>query len=90
MKSLAMSALGYFKEHCFHKISEQLRRAIIEQITKDRDGELVNQEDLKGSILVFVQVGFNNADIVKEEDNFVWRGDKNLQIYENEFEIFLI
>ena len=35
-------------------------------------------------------MGLNNADIVKEEDDYVWRGDKNLAIYENEFEKFLI
>jgi len=36
-------------------------------------------------------MGFNNADIVKEEsDEYVWRGDRNIQIYENEFERYLI
>ena len=32
-------------------------------------------------------MGLNNADIVKvEDDSQVWKGDKNLQTYENEFE----
>ena len=35
-------------------------------------------------------MGFNNANIVKEEDEYVWRGDKNLHIYESEFEKYLI
>ena len=35
-------------------------------------------------------MGFNNANIEKEEDEYVWRGDKNLQIYESEFEKYLI
>ena len=35
-------------------------------------------------------MGFNNVDIMKEEDEFIWRGDKNLHIYENEFERYLI
>ena len=35
-------------------------------------------------------MGFNNVDILKEEDEFIWRGDKNLHIYENEFEKYLI
>ena len=35
-------------------------------------------------------MGFNNVDILKEEDEFIWRGDKNLHIYENEFERYLI
>ena len=85
-----MSALGFFKEHCFTRLAENLRRAILEQISKDRDGELVNLEALKGCILIFVQMGFNNANIEKEEDEYVWRGDKNLHIYESDFEKFLI
>lgn len=35
-------------------------------------------------------MGFHNADIIKEDDDYVWRGDKNLHIYENEFEKFFI
>ena len=54
MKSLAMSALGFFKDNCFGRLTESLRKAILDQITRDRDGELVNLEDLKGCILVFV------------------------------------
>ena len=35
-------------------------------------------------------MGFSNANIVKEEDEYVWRGDKNLHIYEREFEAHLL
>jgi hypothetical protein len=31
-------------------------------------------------------MGFQNADIVKQDDDYVWKGDKNLAIYENDFE----
>ena len=33
---------------------------------------------------------YSNAYIEKEEDEYVWRGDKNLRIYESEFEDHLI
>lgn len=46
---------------------------------------------LKKCIEVFVNMGLNNADIVKiEDDSQVWKGDKNPQTYEHEFEKFLL
>mmetsp|Transcript_8827 Transcript_8827/g.6565 ORF Transcript_8827/g.6565 Transcript_8827/m.6565 type:complete len:90 (+) Transcript_8827:551-820(+) len=35
-------------------------------------------------------MGFLNADIIKQDDDYVWKGDKNLSIYETQFEKFLI
>lgn len=34
--------------------------------------------------------GFKNADIIKLGDDYVWKGDKNLEIYEKNFEKPLI
>jgi hypothetical protein len=31
-------------------------------------------------------MGFINADIIKQDDDYVWKGDKNLTIYETQFE----
>lgn len=90
MKTLAMSALTFFKENCFQKLIEPLRNALISQISKDRDGEYVDWALLKKCIQIYVHMGFNNADIAKEEEDYVWRGDKNLAIYESEFEKHLL
>jgi len=35
-------------------------------------------------------MGFITADIVKQDDDYVWKGEKNLLIYEKNFEDFLI
>ena len=35
-------------------------------------------------------MGFITADIVKQDDDYVWKGEKNLSIYESQFEKFLI
>lgn len=35
-------------------------------------------------------MGINNADIKKEDDEYVWSGDKNLSVYETEFEKYLL
>lgn len=86
-----MSALAFFKEHCFTKLIEHLRGALLNLITKDRDGQHVDWTLLKNCIAVFVHMGLNNADIVKVEDDAqIWKGDKNLQVYETEFEKHLL
>ena len=69
MKSLAMSALTYFKDNCFSKQIESLRGALLHLISKDRDGQQVDWTLLKKCIEVFVNMGLNNADIVKIEDD---------------------
>ena len=45
---------------------------------------------MKNCIQAFVQMGFITADIVKVDDDYVWKGEKNLSIYEKNFEDFLI
>ena len=90
MQTLATSALLFFKEKCFMIIHEQLRTALLNQITKDRDGEKVDYDLLKSCIQTFVQMGFITADIVKQDDDYVWKGEKNLNIYEQNFETHLI
>jgi hypothetical protein len=32
---------------------------------------------IKSSIYTFVEMGFIQGDIVKQDDEFVWKGDKN-------------
>lgn len=81
-----MSSLTFFKDKCFSELAELLRNALLDQITKDRDGQHVDWNLLKSAIQAFVQMGFINADIVKQDDDYVWKGDKNLAVYEAMFE----
>lgn len=90
MQSLAMSSLTFFKDKCFNEVVDQLRNALLDQITKDRDGQHVDWDLLKQCIQAFVQMGFINADIIKQDNDYIWKGDKNLQIYENNFEKYLL
>lgn len=90
MNTLAMNSLTFFKEKCFNEIKESLKNSLLSQISKDREGEQVDWDLLKFSIQAFVQMGFINADIIKQDDDYVWKGDKNLVIYENDFEKYLI
>lgn len=90
MQTLATSALQFFKDKCFNQIHDHLRNALLNQITRDRNNEKVDWDLLKACILAFVQMGFITADIVKQDDDYVWKGEKNLHIYEKNFEEFLI
>ena len=90
MQTLATSALLFFKDRCFMQVQEQLRHALLNQITRDRNGEKVDWDLLKNCILAFVQMGFITADIVKQDDDYVWKGEKNLLNYEKLFEDHLI
>ena len=56
---------------------ERLRKAILNQMSRDRNSEMVDLDLVKRSIYAFVEMGFNAADIVKQDDEFVWKGDKN-------------
>jgi hypothetical protein len=62
----------------------------LNEITKDRNSEKVDWDLLKGCIQAFVQMGFITADIIKVDDDYVWKGEKNLTIYEKSFEDYLI
>ena len=90
MQTLATSALQFFKDKCFNQLQDQLRNALLQEITKDRNGEKVDWDLLKNAINAFVQMGYITADIVKVDDDFVWKGEKNLSIYEKSFEDQLI
>lgn len=54
MQSLAMSALVYFRDQCFTDVRDKLKNALIEQITKDRNGEFADWDLLKRAIAVYV------------------------------------
>ena len=58
---------------------------------RDRDNEQVDLDLVKRAIYTFVEMGFISADIVKQDDEYVWKGDKNNDvIYVQKFQVELI
>ena len=51
---------------------------------------MVDRNLLKETIQVYATCGFKTADIIKHNDDYEWKGDKNLEIYELRFEKALI
>ena len=83
LASLATTALQLFRDNCYIKVRDRVRDAILNQIRRDRDQEMVDLGLVKASIYTFVEMGFISGDIVKQDDEFVWRGDKNNETHYN-------
>lgn len=90
-QSLAATALTLFKDNCFMNIRDRLRQAILNQISRDRKNELVDLDQLKRAIYTFVEMGFIHGDIIKQDDDFIYKGDKNNDtIYGQHFQVQLL
>jgi hypothetical protein len=72
-------------------VRDRIREAILNQIRRDRDNEMVDLGLVKASIFTFVEMGFIQGDIIKQDDEFVWKGDKNNdQMYNAHFSRILL
>jgi cullin 1 len=63
--TLATTALNLFRDQCFIQVHERVRKAILNQMSRDRNSELVDLDLVKRAIYTFVEMGFISADIVK-------------------------
>ena len=50
-------------------------------MTKDRNNEMVDLALVKRAIYTFVEMGFITADIVKQDDEYIWKGEKNNELH---------
>jgi hypothetical protein len=66
-------SLVIWKDHVFVKVQDRLLRSLLELITKERDGELINSTVVAGVIQSFVKLGSINK-------------NKPLEIYKDDFE----
>ena len=54
---------------------------MISLIMKDRNGEKVDWDIIKNAVSSFTQVGMVAANIVRQDEDYVWKGSKNLEVY---------
>lgn len=72
-------------------MKEHIKEAILEQITRDRNGEQIQKEIVKKSIQVFVDIGLVLPKPMRTRDGlFLWQGDRNLYVYDEDFEAFFL
>ena len=80
-----------FKEMIYKPAKEKIVAALMVEIQKQRDAQMVNRENIKAAIQVFVDMGLVKPKPMRTKEGiFVWQGDRHLQIYDDDFEcVFL-
>ena len=86
MKFLGVVCLSRYNELLFKPIKVQLREALLALISKSRNGEVVDKNVMRLCIQSFVDQGMQLAKPVNDGKEVRWVGDKNLALYEEEFE----
>jgi hypothetical protein len=73
--TLLSNALKLLKD-AFSTIKDPLYNAILNQITRDRNNEIIDIDSLKVAVSTFVLMGYDKPDIVKQEPSGVleWKG----------------
>lgn len=68
-----------------------LRRSILQEIQKDRENEIVDKDLIKESISQFIYMGYEKKTIIRKlpQGDFCWFGEKNLLLYDQDFESHL-
>ena len=90
--TLLSNSLKLFKD-AFSTIKDPLYNAILNQITRDRNNEIIDIDSLKVAISTFVLLGYDKPDIVKHEPSGVleWKGQlTNQPATEIEFQVLLV
>ena len=88
-QSLTETALSMYRDKIFGRNLHKLRDAILIEIKKDREGEMVDQGLVKKAIMQFIYVGYEqkvNIQKMKDSNEFDWIGERSLRVYDDEFE----
>ena len=76
-----------FKNRVIIGLEAELQAAIRDQITRDRDQEMINRDALKTAIGVYVDLGKEGEQKpIRREGRFFWQGTPNLDYYVAQFE----
>jgi len=59
-----------FKMQVFESVKKALRRAILIEINKSREGELINELMIKGVVEIFIEIGKKSKKPVVYEEDF--------------------
>ena len=86
LPQLGEKCMSYYKDIYYDRQKNELRTAVLLQITKDRKGQVINRETVKKALQCYVDMGLVQPRPMKSGNEFVWQGDKNLTVYDQEFE----
>ena len=87
---LFQAGLNIFREKIVDIYHQKIKVAVIEQITKERDGQLIDRDRVKNAVLTFIQVGLNDVKISKVgttgDQRLVYEGVSDYGFYNKYFE----
>ena len=66
-----------------------LRSSTLNEIRKDREGEMIEKSVVKRSIQQFIYMGYEHKVLINKRGGAAdldWVGDRNLMVYDKEFE----
>lgn len=91
--SLTETALNLFREKIFRGRLLDLRKATLNEILKDREGQLIEKELIKSAVQHFIYMGYEHKVTIAKKGgatDFDWLGEKNLMTYDAEFQKYLL
>ena len=87
---LFQAGLNIFRERVIDVYHQKIKVAIIDQITKERDGQLIDRDRVKNAVLTFIQVGLTEVKIAKvasgTDQRLAYEGVSNYDFYNRYFE----
>ena len=90
---LYQAGLKIFRALVLDPYRQKIQEAVIGQITKEREGQLIDRDLLKNSLLIFTQVGLTNVKLTKAGSSgsgFSYEGAVNYSFYDRWFESELL
>ena len=91
-KSLTATSLNMWRDRIFKRQLTTLRGSVLNEIRKDREGEMVDQVLIKNSIQQFIYMGYEEKVVINKRggaQDLNWVGDRNLMVYDKDFEAHL-
>lgn len=72
LPSLGEKCMSYFKTAYYERCKHDLRQAVLQQITRDRKGEIINKETLKKTLQSYGDMGLVQPKPMKIPTGFQW------------------
>ena len=86
LPELGEKCMTSYKTLYFEGQKNEIREAVLLQITKDRKRQIVDKETLKMALKYYSIMGLKQPNPKKVPTGFEWLGSRDIQLYQAEFE----
>ena len=90
LAELGEKCMTLYKTLYFEGQKNEIREAVLLQITKDRKGQIVDKETLKMALKYYTIMGLQKPAPKKVPTGFEWLGTRDIQMYKTEFEAYYL